>query len=183
VDDDLAVQLPLQLRDIINEIALKYRRFAPLGMLEGRGDDVLGQAVELVGELATPGWPARCELLVGDAAQKQRLRAKVSSSLYRSPSSPRLIWNTQPPCLKSPMPPGSSTTPSIETNSVITIFAISSSPSRLRSLVQASSPTRSRLRLQPLAARTRRSHAALGRGRAGRRWPGGRCGRRGPHRR
>src|SRR6266511_4776268 len=46
----------------------------------------------------------------------------VSSSLNLSPSSPRLISKVQPPCLKSSAPPGSSMTPSSETNSVTTIL-------------------------------------------------------------
>src|SRR3954453_4476948 len=51
----------------------------------------------------------------------------VSSSLNLSPSSPRAISKVHPPCLKSSAPPGSSITPSSETNSVTTIFPISSS--------------------------------------------------------
>src|SRR5215210_1158661 len=42
----------------------------------------------------------------------------VSSSLNLFPSSPRSNSNDQPPYLKSSEPPGSSTTPSIEMNSV-----------------------------------------------------------------
>src|SRR3954471_22065222 len=52
----------------------------------------------------------------------------VSSSLNLSPSSPRLISKLQPPCLKSSAPPGSSITPSSDTNSVTTIFPISMPP-------------------------------------------------------
>src|SRR3954464_13595601 len=54
---------------------------------------------------------------------------KVSSILNLSPSSPRENSKLQPPCLKSSDPPGSSTTPSSEMNSVMTILPISS-PSR-----------------------------------------------------
>src|SRR5215218_3498714 len=46
----------------------------------------------------------------------------VSSSLNRLPSSPRSNSNDQPPYLKSSEPPGSSTTPSSEMNSVTTIL-------------------------------------------------------------
>src|SRR3954447_262822 len=44
----------------------------------------------------------------------------VSSTLKPSPSSPRSISNVQPPYLNSSEPPGSSMTPSSETNSVTT---------------------------------------------------------------
>src|SRR5919202_1679879 len=46
----------------------------------------------------------------------------VSSSLNLLPSSPRSISNVQPPYLKSSAPPGSSMTPSSDTNSVTTMF-------------------------------------------------------------
>src|SRR5256714_6147926 len=48
--------------------------------------------------------------------------SRVSSSLNLSPSSPRLNSKLQPPYSKSSAPPGSSMTPSSETNSVTTIF-------------------------------------------------------------
>src|SRR3954447_25414494 len=51
----------------------------------------------------------------------------ASSSLNLSPSSPRENSKLQPPCLKSSAPPGSSTTPSSDTNSVTTILPISCS--------------------------------------------------------
>src|SRR5919204_6443506 len=47
---------------------------------------------------------------------------RVSSSLNLSPSAPRLIPKVQPPYLKSSDPPGSSMTPSSDTNSVTTIL-------------------------------------------------------------
>src|SRR6266536_2393789 len=47
---------------------------------------------------------------------------RASSSLNLSPSSPRLISKLQPPYLKSSAPPGSSMTPSSDTNSVTTIL-------------------------------------------------------------
>ena len=52
----------------------------------------------------------------------------VSSSLNLFPSSPRSISNVQPPYLKSSAPPGSSITPSSDTNSVTTILPISITP-------------------------------------------------------
>ncbi len=48
----------------------------------------------------------------------------VSSTLNLSPSSPRLNSKLQPPYVKSSAPPGSSMTPSSETNSVTTILPI-----------------------------------------------------------
>src|SRR5436190_22643891 len=56
----------------------------------------------------------------------------VSSSLNLSPSSPRAISKVQPPCLKSSDPPGSSITPSSDTNSVTTTRpTVASFPRRL----------------------------------------------------
>src|SRR3954453_14834685 len=54
-----------------------------------------------------------------------------SSTLNLSPSAPRLYSKLQPPYLKSSLPPGSSITPSSETNSVTTILPIASSFSLL----------------------------------------------------
>src|SRR4051794_3523489 len=56
--------------------------------------------------------------------------ARVSSSLNSSPSAPRSNSKLQPPYLKSSDPPGSSTTPSSETNSVTTILPMGCLPSR-----------------------------------------------------
>src|SRR5213596_3295665 len=57
----------------------------------------------------------------------------VSSSLNLLPSSPRSISNVQPPYLKSSAPPGSSMTPSSDTNSVtMSLAAISRSSARRR---------------------------------------------------
>ena len=53
--------------------------------------------------------------------------AIVSSSLNLFPSSPRSISKLQPPYLKFSDPPGSSTTPSSDMNSVTRILAICSS--------------------------------------------------------
>src|ERR1700681_130317 len=48
--------------------------------------------------------------------------ADSSSSLNLSPSGPRLNLKDQPPCLYPSAPPGSSITPSSETNSLTTTF-------------------------------------------------------------
>src|SRR5438270_1224377 len=55
--------------------------------------------------------------------------SSTSSYLNLSPSSPRENSNDQPPYLKSSAPPGSSITPSSETNSVTTIRPIRCLPS------------------------------------------------------
>src|SRR5919108_3137009 len=44
-------------------------------MSEGRGDDVLGQAVQPVRQLATPGRPPRGQPLIGPPTQQQGLGA------------------------------------------------------------------------------------------------------------
>ena len=73
VDDDVAVLLLLQLRDFLHDVALQHRRVVPLGLIQGRGDDVLGHVVELVGELAVPRRPGLGKALVGHAPQQQGL--------------------------------------------------------------------------------------------------------------
>src|SRR5437660_8939054 len=45
-------------------------------MYESGGHDVLGQAVQPVRPLATPGWPPRCEPLVAPPTQQQGLGAQ-----------------------------------------------------------------------------------------------------------
>ena len=55
VDDDVPGQLLLQLRDLADQVALQDRRVAPPGLLEGRGHDILGQAVQPVCPLAALG--------------------------------------------------------------------------------------------------------------------------------
>src|SRR5919201_432168 len=45
-------------------------------MFEGRGHDVLRQAVQPVRQLATPGWPPRGEPLVAPPTQQQGLGAQ-----------------------------------------------------------------------------------------------------------
>src|SRR5207249_4638054 len=66
----------LQLRDLLHRIALQHRRVVPLGVLEGRRHDVLGQAVQPVRQGAAPGWPSRGEELVGPPAHQQALGAQ-----------------------------------------------------------------------------------------------------------
>src|SRR5713226_3620731 len=72
-------------------------------------------------------------LLDGQAAAKPSYVTRPSSSasesstssiLNLSPSFPRLNLNVHPPCLEPSDPPGSSITPSIETNSLTTIRPI-----------------------------------------------------------
>src|SRR6266508_282988 len=81
----------------------------------------------------------------------------VSSSLNWSPSSPRLVSKAHPPCWKPSAPPGSSATPSSDTNSVTTIFPTLAnlgttrgsrqgqtgpvSPDQMRRVVAAADPT------------------------------------------
>src|SRR5215211_2783248 len=74
-DDDFPLQLVLQVRDLVEHVALEYRRVVPVGMFEGRGHDVLGHAVQPVRQLATPGWPPRGEPLVAPPTQQQGLGA------------------------------------------------------------------------------------------------------------
>src|SRR5437867_5733169 len=50
----------------------------------------------------------------------------TSSNLNRSPSSPRLNWNTHPPCFVCSDPPGSSMTPSTRSEDHTTILPTSS---------------------------------------------------------
>ena len=76
VDDDVSVQLLLQPRDLVDHVALQDRHVGPPGVFEGRGHDVLGQAVQPVRPLAGPGWPPRGEPLVAAPAQQQGLGAQ-----------------------------------------------------------------------------------------------------------
>src|ERR687897_3385678 len=72
-DDDFPLELVLKPRDLVKHVALEYRRVVPLGILEGRGHDVLWQAVQPVRQLATPGWPPRGEPFVAPPTQQQGL--------------------------------------------------------------------------------------------------------------
>src|SRR5213083_1412973 len=52
------------------------RRVVPAGIFERRGHDVLGHAVQPVGQLATSGRPAPGEPLVAPPTQQQALSAQ-----------------------------------------------------------------------------------------------------------
>jgi putative ABC transport system permease protein len=71
VDDDVPVQLLLQPGDLLDNVALQDRHVGPRGVVEGRGHDVLGHAVQPVRPLASPGRPARPEPLVAAPAEQQ----------------------------------------------------------------------------------------------------------------
>ena len=75
-DDDSPVQLLFQFRDLVDRVALQHRRVVPLGVLEGRGQDVLGHAVQPVRQLAVPGWPPCGEELVRAPTEQKGLGAK-----------------------------------------------------------------------------------------------------------
>jgi len=70
-DDDVPVYVLLQRRDLVKHVALEDCRVVPGGMFEGRGHDVLGQAVQPVRQLAAAGWPPRGEPLVAAPAQQE----------------------------------------------------------------------------------------------------------------
>src|SRR6266581_8731017 len=72
-DDDVPLQFLLELRDLVYHVAVQHGCGTPVGILEGRGDDVLGLAVQPIRQLATPGWPLRGEPLVRPAAEQQGL--------------------------------------------------------------------------------------------------------------
>jgi putative ABC transport system permease protein len=72
VDEDVPVHLLLQPGDLLDDVTLEDRHVGPRGIVEGRGHDVLGQAVQAVRPLASPGRrPARPEPLVAAPAQQQ----------------------------------------------------------------------------------------------------------------
>src|SRR5580704_9231299 len=61
----------MPLRDLVQHVAAQYRRVVPGWVLEGRGHDVLGQAVQPVSQFAAPVWPPRGKPLVGASAQQE----------------------------------------------------------------------------------------------------------------
>src|SRR5260370_21569183 len=63
-DDDVPVYVLLQRRDLVKHVALEDCRVVPGGIGEGRGHDVLGQAVQPVRQLAAARWPPRGAPLV-----------------------------------------------------------------------------------------------------------------------
>src|SRR5690242_11753889 len=70
-DDDVPVYVLLQRRDLVKHVALEDCRVVPGGIGEGRGHDVLGQAVQPVRQLAAARWPPRGEPLVASPAQQE----------------------------------------------------------------------------------------------------------------
>src|SRR5216684_8870128 len=89
-DDDVPVYLLLQRRDLVKHVALEDCRVVPGGMFQGRGHDVLGQAVQPVRQLAAPRWPPRGEPLVAPPAQQegpggQRLVERELGKLWAIP--------------------------------------------------------------------------------------------------
>jgi hypothetical protein len=70
-DDDVPVYVLLQRRDLVKHVALEDCRVVPGGIGEGRGYDVLGQAVQPVRQLAAAKWPPRGEPLVAAPAQQE----------------------------------------------------------------------------------------------------------------
>src|SRR5581483_281137 len=76
VDHDVAAVLLLELAHLLDNVAVEQVRVVPLQRLtERRGDDVLGHAVEPVGEplLVRPSGPRSSEPLVGHPAEQQRV--------------------------------------------------------------------------------------------------------------
>src|SRR6266566_7620366 len=72
-DDDVAGYVLFQSRSLTDHVALEHRRVVPSGMLEGRGDNVLGLAVQPVRQCASPGWPPRSQEFVGASTQQHGL--------------------------------------------------------------------------------------------------------------
>jgi hypothetical protein len=60
----------LQRRDLVKQVALEDRRAVPGEMFQGRGHDVLRQAVQHVRQFASPGRPPRGEPLIAPPAQQ-----------------------------------------------------------------------------------------------------------------
>src|SRR6266436_6303980 len=89
-DDDVPVYVLLQRRDLVKRVALEDCRVVPGGIGEGRGHDVLGQAVQPVRQLAAARWPPRGEPLVAAPAQQegpggQRLVERELGKLWAIP--------------------------------------------------------------------------------------------------
>src|SRR5437773_3028512 len=75
-DNDFPVYLLLQLRDFVYHVPLQYRRVVPHRRFEGRGHDVLGQAVQPLRQRATSGWPPGGQELVAPTAQQKGFGAQ-----------------------------------------------------------------------------------------------------------
>src|SRR5580693_4731225 len=90
----------LQRRDLAHRVAFEYRRVVPRGILEGRGHDVLGLAVQPVRQGASSGWPPRGEELVAAPTQQHGLGAQrlVEQDLGRlfAALGPKLADTTDP---------------------------------------------------------------------------------------
>ena len=107
--DDLPVQPLLQLRHRVHRVALHDRGVVPTGIFEGRGHDVLGDAVHPVRQLAGPGWPPRGRRTRSSADRASRASARCASSsatLYHPSRSLPPTSTNQPPCLKPSSPVG-----------------------------------------------------------------------------
>src|SRR5207249_6590217 len=72
-DDDVAGYVLLESRSLTHHVALEHRGVVPSGMLKGRGDGVLGLAVQPVRQGASPGWPPRSQEVVGASTQQHGL--------------------------------------------------------------------------------------------------------------
>src|SRR4051812_18622622 len=73
-DEDRAVGLVLELRDLLRDVLGDHGRVLPLRIRDRRRDDVLRIVVQLLGERAFAGGPRRREALVGDAPEELSLR-------------------------------------------------------------------------------------------------------------
>ncbi len=76
MDDDVAVVLLLQLRDLGAEVAFQDGRVLPFGRRKSRRNDIFRHGVELVRELAVARWPRCGEPLVGLAPEEERVGRK-----------------------------------------------------------------------------------------------------------
>src|SRR5206468_11742939 len=80
----------LHLRYLLHDVARQHRRDVPVGILQGRGHDVLGHVVQPVRQFAAPGWPPRGEELVGSPTEQlglgaQRLVEQDLGRLFATP--------------------------------------------------------------------------------------------------
>jgi Bacterial Ig-like domain (group 3) len=95
--------LLFQLRDHLHHVSLEHRRVVPVGILKGRGHDVLGQAVQPVRQVATPGLPPRGEELVAPLTQQQGLGAQ---RLVKPTPAPGVTTTTTLSVIRVPLPLG-----------------------------------------------------------------------------
>ena len=87
-------------------VAVEHGRVVPLRLLQRRGDDVLGHALNLSANSPSHRRPRGGEAFVGARARAAApRRSSVSSSLNLSPSAPRSTSNVQPrACSPRPRP-------------------------------------------------------------------------------